>query len=53
VLKLREVLAGALWQRTLNALPGYASERCGDVLSLTAALPWWKFRVRKRKGASH
>ena len=53
VLKLREVLAGALWQRTLNALPGYASDRSGDVLSLTAALPWWKFRVRKRKSVGH
>jgi putative molybdopterin biosynthesis protein len=48
VLKLREVLAGATWQQTLQGLPGYGGERAGEVLSLTQALPWWKFRARKR-----
>jgi putative molybdopterin biosynthesis protein len=52
VLKLREVLAGATWQQTLQALPGYGGERAGAVLSLTQALPWWTFRVRKRKGVT-
>jgi len=28
-------------------LPGYGGERAGEVLSLTQALPWWKFRARK------
>ena len=49
VLKLREVLASATWQQTLHGLPGYRRERAGEVLSLTQALPWWRFRVRKRK----
>ncbi|MCW5656665.1 MAG: helix-turn-helix transcriptional regulator [Burkholderiaceae bacterium] len=49
VLKLREVLASATWRQTLLGLPGYGGERAGEVLSLTQALPWWKFRVRKRK----
>jgi putative molybdopterin biosynthesis protein len=51
VLKLREVLAGPTWQQTLQSLPGYGGERAGAVLALTQALPWWKFRVSKRKGA--
>ena len=41
VLKLREVLASATWQQTLQALPGYGADRAGQVLSLTQALPWW------------
>jgi putative molybdopterin biosynthesis protein len=48
VLKLREVLASATWQQTLQGLPGYRGERAGEVLSLTQALPWWRFRARKR-----
>lgn len=51
VLKLREVLGSASWQQTLQALPGYGADRAGQVLSLTQALPWWRFRVRKRKAA--
>ena len=34
-------------QQTLQSLPGYGGERAGEVLSLTQALPWWKFRARK------
>jgi hypothetical protein len=49
VLKLREVLASATWQQTLQTLPGYGADRAGQVLSLTQALPWWRFRVRKSK----
>jgi putative molybdopterin biosynthesis protein len=49
VLKLREVLASTTWQQTLQTLPGYGADRAGQVLSLTQALPWWRFRVRKRK----
>ena len=48
VLKLREVLASDTWQQTLRGLPGYGGERAGQVLSLTQALPWWSFRMRKR-----
>jgi putative molybdopterin biosynthesis protein len=49
VLKLREVLGSATWQQTLQSLPGYGGEGAGAVLSLTQALPWWKFRARKGK----
>jgi putative molybdopterin biosynthesis protein len=52
VLKLREVLAGDLWQQALRTLPGYGADRAGQVLSLTQALPWWTFRVRKRSQAA-
>jgi putative molybdopterin biosynthesis protein len=48
VLKLREVLASATWQQTLQGLPGYGGEHAGEVLSLTQALPWWRFRAGKR-----
>ena len=52
MLKLREVLASAAWQQTVHTLPGYGVDRGGQVLSLTQALPWWNFRVRKRKSAA-
>ena len=45
--KLREVLQGAAWREVLADVPGYAAARAGEVLSLTRALPWWHFRVRK------
>jgi putative molybdopterin biosynthesis protein len=47
VVKLREVLNGAAWGETLSTLPGYAQERSGEVLSLTRALAWWRFRAAK------
>jgi hypothetical protein len=46
------VLAGDLWQQALRTLPGYGADRAGQVLSLTQALPWWTFRVRKRSQAA-
>jgi putative molybdopterin biosynthesis protein len=52
VTKLREVLASATWRQALLTLPGYGPDRAGQVLSLTKALPWWTFRVRKRSRAS-
>jgi putative molybdopterin biosynthesis protein len=45
VVALRELLASPAWSDTLAALPGYAPQRAGDVLSLTKALPWWRFRA--------
>jgi putative molybdopterin biosynthesis protein len=30
------------WQDTLNALPGYAADHCGDVAAMKRLLPWWK-----------
>lgn len=48
VLMLREVLLSEAWSQTLHTLPGYASERAGQVLALTQTLRWWRFRVRKQ-----
>jgi putative molybdopterin biosynthesis protein len=45
--QLREVLASPSWSEALSALPGYAPQRAGEVLSLTRALPWWRFRAVK------
>ncbi len=47
VQRLREALASAAWARTLATLPGYAPHCPGEVLSLTAALPWWAFARAK------
>jgi len=44
---LLELLRGADWQHQLNALPGYAAERSGEVLSLNRVLPWWHYRKPK------
>lgn len=44
VLRLRESLASQAWLQQLARLPGYAvSPDGGQVLSLTRALPWWRF----------
>ena len=40
---LRAVLASPAWAAALRALPGYGVQRPGEVLSLTRALPWWRF----------
>jgi putative molybdopterin biosynthesis protein len=42
------VLRGPGWREMLAALPGYEPDRCGEVLSLRARLPWWDF-ARKKK----
>jgi putative molybdopterin biosynthesis protein len=47
VRSLREVLGGPPWRDLLAALPGYAADRSGEVLSLTRALPWWRLRPRQ------
>jgi putative molybdopterin biosynthesis protein len=44
---LREVLAGPDWRAALASLPGYTPARAGEVLSLTRALPWWRFAKPK------
>ncbi|MEY3295037.1 MAG: hypothetical protein RLZZ451_1085, partial [Pseudomonadota bacterium] len=42
---LRTVLAEPAWAAALAAEPGYApAAESGAVLSLTRALPWWRFR---------
>lgn len=47
VLALRHALRDPAWQAAAAALPGYAISQAGDVLSLTRALPWWRFREPK------
>jgi putative molybdopterin biosynthesis protein len=48
VARLRALLAGAPWHDTLATLPGCAPHpRCGEVLALTKALPWWHYRSAK------
>lgn len=48
---LREVLRSAPWQARLAALPGYTPWRSGEVLSLTAELPWWRLPPKRRPKA--
>jgi molybdate transport repressor ModE-like protein len=47
ILALRSVLQSAEWQLQLKALAGYTPDQCGQVLSLSAVLPWWSFSQRK------
>jgi putative molybdopterin biosynthesis protein len=44
---LLELLCDPAWRDELNALPGYAAERSGEVLSLRRVLPWWSYRKPK------
>ncbi|MGL6108847.1 MAG: substrate-binding domain-containing protein, partial [Rubrivivax sp.] len=44
---LRELLRSPAWRQQLDALPGYAAERSGEVLSLNRVLPWWRYRKPK------
>jgi len=45
---LLQVLRSDAWRAQLGALPGYAADRCGEVLSLRQQLPWWEFAARRR-----
>lgn len=47
VQKLRDTLAGPQWRQRLQELPGYEANQAGEVLSLTRALPWWRWRKVK------
>lgn len=50
VVRLRELLASPAWARMVASLPGYRVARApGEVLSMTAALPWWRFAAPKAK----
>jgi putative molybdopterin biosynthesis protein len=43
---LREVLASPAWRQVIGSRAGYApAPSAGQVLSLTRALPWWRFRT--------
>jgi putative molybdopterin biosynthesis protein len=47
---LRALLASPDWAAALQTLPGYLpAERSGEVLALTRALPWWRFKVPKAR----
>ena len=52
VAALRQLLATPDWQRQLAGLAGYVPARCGEVLSLSRLLPWWRFARRKDDRAS-
>ena len=47
IVALRSVLESVEWQRQLATLPGYTPDQSGQVLSLSAVLPWWRFARRK------
>ena len=49
VVNLCALLAASRWSELLASLPGYAPASApGDVLMMTKALPWWRFRGDKR-----
>ena len=47
VLSLLDALQSEAWRATLDAIPGHAAERCGQVLALSRVLPWWNYRKAK------
>jgi putative molybdopterin biosynthesis protein len=47
-LALRQLLQTAEWQAHMQGLRGYQPWHCGEVLSMSAVLPWWHFAKRKR-----
>ncbi|OYU43438.1 MAG: LysR family transcriptional regulator, partial [Burkholderiales bacterium PBB4] len=40
---LRQVLQSSEWKQKLSEIAGYSPHTCGEVLSLRAVLPWWRF----------
>lgn len=44
---LLEALQSPAWRAALDAIPGHAAQRCGEVLSLRQVLPWWNYRKPK------
>lgn len=45
---LRGQLASPAWAEALARLPGYGVRHPGEVLSLTQALPWWRYKKPRR-----
>jgi putative molybdopterin biosynthesis protein len=46
---LQACLSSTEWSRTVQQLQGYhAMPNSGQVLSLTKALPWWRFKAKKK-----
>jgi putative molybdopterin biosynthesis protein len=50
VQRLRQALQSAAWAAHLAGVPGCQAGHCGEVLSLTRALPWWHFRSARAHG---
>ncbi|MFO1328416.1 MAG: substrate-binding domain-containing protein [Rubrivivax sp.] len=48
---LRQVLQQPAWADAAAAVPGCSAAQAGEVLSLTRALPWWRFRTPRLRGA--
>jgi len=48
VASLVQLLAGAQWRADAAALPGYSLSQPGAVVSLTRALPWYRYRTPKQ-----
>lgn len=48
VQSLLALLRSERWRAQLGTVPGYASTRSGEVLSLRSVLPWWNWRKPKR-----
>ncbi len=44
---LLELLRSSPWQHELGTLVGYETADSGEVQSLNALLPWWKFKSKK------
>lgn len=47
VQSLIALLKSEAWRAQLAAIPGYAAQGSGDVLSLRRVLPWWSYRTPK------
>lgn len=45
--RLSEILRHGDWQRIIGDLPGYDLSRCGEVVPLREAMPWYSFRKPK------
>jgi putative molybdopterin biosynthesis protein len=46
---LRRVLGSPAWHEALAALPGYAPDDGGQVLSLRQQLPWWTLPAKRKR----
>ena len=51
MLALRALLQTGAWQQTMADMAGYEPLHCGEVLSMSRVLPWWKFARRKPENA--
>jgi len=47
ILALLHLLKSRAWASALAAIPGYAANQSGEVLSLRRVLPWWSFAPKQ------